>query len=1081
MQDQIEKDFRRFCSAAQDQKEANRANLFFNFARRAFRADPKILRTIDDLTGHGAETRFVTKTQSGFADFASGYLLIEFKRDLSTPAALKKAENQLWRYFRSHYQQEEESLFGVGDEVRFYQMIATDGLIWRVYGVNFHSFGADGLPVDDANRGMVKQAEFSAIAHGATAFRQFLKETLFAAPKRQRLSAENIHRDFGVSSPLYYDAYRALSTALPNPEDDSEAAIAYREWRDYFSRVYGSRSKAAGLKEFYLHTYLATFAKILGWHFIRRKTVINKIQMCRIITGEAFTESGIDDFAGKDFFAWVADARRIDDLHPTFMRISNALANYIFDSPRHDLLQGVYQDIVDADTRHALGEYYTPDWLCERMVRRVNPSLGAKVLDPACGSGSFLRAVVAHKKEQDSALCARDLAAQVVGMDIHPAAVQLAKTNLLLSLPKRKPGERVRLRVYLANTLTLFSGGKLIGENHITLKLRDFDGKRGKRGDADSVPLIIQDDARWLYEEAISFCDSLSSESDSLSRKDAIARFIEKFDARAQRASDNFNLKREAEQYAEVHRRMAAAKRTKQNSIWRYVLLNLMQPLILRGEFDHIVGNPPWLTFKDIENAEYQREIESIAKLNNLLPGAQNKTHLEMATLFVSHCARAFLKGKGDLSFVMSASVLDQGNHEPIRSGRAHGIAIKEIWNLSAVKPLFNIACMVLFTDRDNDEGEGRLAKYQRGFAGETIAANLPERDSLLAIVEEKADARKVHWHLKIISGGGKAKKTMFSDRPPSDAAIVVSKYKFKQGATMFPRSFVFVESTDGLTAQDIAECAAPIRIKTADRGGAKQPWNIKLNGEAAPACLFQTAIGEHLFPFYIPVTRLAMAHLPLQLGENPRMLTPAETENDAQFQASAKWFKQCENLWKENRTERNTANKVSQIDYLNWRNKMINQPYHLRYMVLYNASGKHLCAAVFDRENAPLPFVAESKTYYFASDSADECVFLAAVLNAPLSTKRITANVRIDIHKRVMALPIPKFRADNKLHKVIVAMSRRCEKKAAEFADEINLNDPYAPPGGRSHGHKRSLFRKHLGDELARLDSLVRRLFDGA
>ena len=40
--------------------------------------------------------------------------------------------------------------------------------------------------------------------------------------------------------------------------------------------------------------------------------------------------------------------------------------------------------------RHALGEYYTPDWLCERIAADLHLERHFQVLDPACGSGAFL-------------------------------------------------------------------------------------------------------------------------------------------------------------------------------------------------------------------------------------------------------------------------------------------------------------------------------------------------------------------------------------------------------------------------------------------------------------------------------------------------------------------------------------------------------------------------------------------------------------------------------------------------------------------------------------------------------------------
>jgi hypothetical protein len=51
----------------------------------------------------------------------------------------------------------------------------------------------------------------------------------------------------------------------------------------------------------------------------------------------------------------------------------------------------LYESVIAPDTRHRLGEYYTPDWLAAAMVEKaVDDPLQQRVLDPACGSGTFL-------------------------------------------------------------------------------------------------------------------------------------------------------------------------------------------------------------------------------------------------------------------------------------------------------------------------------------------------------------------------------------------------------------------------------------------------------------------------------------------------------------------------------------------------------------------------------------------------------------------------------------------------------------------------------------------------------------------
>jgi hypothetical protein len=57
-----------------------------------------------------------------------------------------------------------------------------------------------------------------------------------------------------------------------------------------------------------------------------------------------------------------------------------------------DLLGYLYQRLFPRRFRHAAGEYYTPPWLAEEMLDQVGftGQAGQRLLDPACGSGTFL-------------------------------------------------------------------------------------------------------------------------------------------------------------------------------------------------------------------------------------------------------------------------------------------------------------------------------------------------------------------------------------------------------------------------------------------------------------------------------------------------------------------------------------------------------------------------------------------------------------------------------------------------------------------------------------------------------------------
>eukprot|EP00828_Plagiopyla_frontata_P036109 TRINITY_DN47745_c0_g1_i1.p1 TRINITY_DN47745_c0_g1~~TRINITY_DN47745_c0_g1_i1.p1 ORF type:complete len:193 (+),score=6.82 TRINITY_DN47745_c0_g1_i1:258-836(+) len=70
----------------------------------------------------------------------------------------------------------------------------------------------------------------------------------------------------------------------------------------------------------------------------------------------------------------------------------------------------------------------------------------------------------------------------------------------------------------------------------------------------------------------------------------------------------------------ELYKAFSTAKLAGRDSIWAYVIDNSYSPYFLQEQFDIIVGNPPWLTFRDVENGEYQDELRRIANQYNVLP-----------------------------------------------------------------------------------------------------------------------------------------------------------------------------------------------------------------------------------------------------------------------------------------------------------------------------------------------------------------------------------------------------------------------------------------------------------------------------
>ena len=134
----------------------------------------------------------------------------------------------------------------------------------------------------------------------------------------------------------------------------------------------------------------------------------------------------------------------------------------------HDVLKVLYESIIVASTRKKLGEYYTPDWLAEQVVAEaIKSPLTERVLDPACGSGTFLfHAVRKHilaseKKGRPLSATLDSLTDSVMGLDLHPVAVALRGVPYLW----RSEGSGSRIRNggrsgSRSISVTVCSGGK---------------------------------------------------------------------------------------------------------------------------------------------------------------------------------------------------------------------------------------------------------------------------------------------------------------------------------------------------------------------------------------------------------------------------------------------------------------------------------------------------------------------------------------------------------------------------------------------------------------------------------------------
>lgn len=79
------------------------------------------------------------------------------------------------------------------------------------------------------------------------------------------------------------------------------------------------------------------------------------------------------------------------------------------------------------------GEFYTPRAITSFITEMINPQLGEKILDPACGTGGYLTCAIEHLKLQaNSVEELQSIGENIIGWEYKPLPYLLATTNLIL-------------------------------------------------------------------------------------------------------------------------------------------------------------------------------------------------------------------------------------------------------------------------------------------------------------------------------------------------------------------------------------------------------------------------------------------------------------------------------------------------------------------------------------------------------------------------------------------------------------------------------------------------------------------------
>ena len=825
-----------------------------------------------------------------------------------------------------------------------------------------------------------------------------------------------VEASFGPESAHYNRDITRLRELYDRYADMETIRIKRRLWRDLLRAALGeiadSRQDADDL--FIRHTYLTTvIGMVVQASFGVDISRLADADPEDLLKGrELHNATGLQGVVESDFFAWPSEVGGL----PLLRAIARRVARFDWRNAPADIAPILYESVIPADERRQLGEYYTPDWLARAMVEElVSDPLNQRVLDPACGSGTFIVEAVKRVIEaaREGGLRADEvfgkLRDSVIGIDVHPVAVHLARASWTLaarSAIQDAAGTSISVPIYLGDALQLrFRTGDMFAEHEVRIEVGD------ERNSALAFPVS-------LVERANDFDSLMGDVADAIERGDDPYIALE---------DNGITDSAEREILGETIGTMLRLHSEGRDHIWAYYTRNLVRPVALsRSKVDVIVGNPPWLNYNQTASA-LRTELRSQSEnLYDIWVGGRYATHQDVAGLFFARSVDLYLKDGGAIGMVMPHSALQTGQYRKWRSGRWNSrrmartlsvdFGFKSAWDLERLEPntFFPVPSCVAFAKRMGEVGKSvSLSGGVERWIGEAGSANV----------------RRTHAGITDTSEIGESPYAGYS----------------RQGASIVPRCLFFVNETE---SRVVIRAGDTITVNPRRGSQDKAPWKtLDLSAISEQTIESSHVYDVHLGETVVPYATLPplKAVLPVRRGEDA---IPTDVEGVGGIRLGGldrrmrgRW-QTVSGLWEDNKAPANRLNLLGQIDYirklssqLEWQSDTSDRPVR----VVYTQSGTPTASIIHDSNH-----IIDYKLYWIACKDELEAYYLLAIINSDTlyeSTKPFMPRGQFgarDLMKHLWKLPIPEFDANNSLHTSISDAGRKASEGAAARLSEL-------------------------------------------
>ena len=740
------------------------------------------------------------------------------------------------------------------------------------------------------------------------------------------------------------------------------------------------------------------------------------------------SRTGLQGVVESDFFAWPTE---VEGGLPLLKTLARRVARFDWMEAPTDVASILYETVIPPDERRQLGEYYTPDWLARAIVREaVTDPLGQYVLDPACGSGTFVAEAVKHFIEAANATSLDPKEAlewlrfSVAGIDVHPVAVHLARAAWVLAARPAIQAAvahgfaaNITAPIYLGDALQLrFRTGDLFAQHNVTIQVED----------EQNTELVFP---RNLVERAETFDALMGDIAEAIERGEDPHLALD--DNHITDPGERETLKKTIETLQMLHKEG-------RNHIWAYYTRNLVRPVALsRNKVDVIVGNPPWLIYRNTVST-LRTELERQSKdLYGIWVGGRHANHQDISSLFFARSVDLYLKDGGVIGMVMPHSALQTGQHSKWRTGAwraktsgrgrdrtpgrvlAVDFGYKTAWDLEGLYPntFFPMPASVAFARRTGENAQ------PTPLAGEV------ER----WLGEPGVDADR-------------QTRTAITDT----SAASVSPYAgySRQGASIVPRCLFFVEEAENPA---IVQAGQTVTVNPRRGSQDKEPWrSLDL-----ATITSQTVESQHVHDVYLGETLVPYANLDPLKAALPLKLREAQIPTDPDGMGGIRLgglerrmrdrWQTVSQLWETYKQPVNRLNLLERLDFhrelssqLEWRGSPSDRPIR----VVYSGSGAPTAALLYS-DNALVDYTL----FWIACRDTHEATYMQVIINSQALYEAVMSLMpkgqfgARHLQKQLWKLPIPAFDPNDALHMAVSEAGKAAAAGAAKQLAQLRVD----------------------------------------